>query len=113
MKTMPPSSGEVEVPNLTVHENKTGGPNQAPLRARLGPSVGARLLRTFLAVTFFVVLSGELISYYVGWHPVTRPILQVAFKTLIISLVVTVAVWQLARRMGQSIEQAKAERVKA
>src|SRR5258708_1304190 len=109
MKALPPSSGEVEVPTLTVLENKPEDPNPAPLRARLGPSFRVRLLRTFLPVTFFVVFSGELISGYVRWHPLSNPVLPGALQTLLVSLVVTVTVWRLARTMGRSIEQAESE----
>ena len=113
MKVLPPSSGEVEVPNLTVLENKNVGSKQEPLRARLGLSVRSRLLCTLLPVTFFVVLSSQLISVYMRWHPLRNPVLQGALQTLLLLLVVTVTVWQLARRVGKSVEQAEAERVKA
>src|SRR5258708_3652096 len=109
MKALPPSLNELERPALTVHEDRAGGPNPAPPRARLGSSFRVRLLRTFLPVTFLVVLSGELISAYVRWHPSTNPILPGALQTLIVSLAVTVTVWQLARRMGQPSEQAEAK----
>ncbi|MEO8427323.1 MAG: PAS domain S-box protein, partial [Verrucomicrobiota bacterium] len=60
-----------------------------------------------------MVLSGELVSAYVRWLPLTNPLLQGALRLLIVSLVVTVTVWQLAQRMGHPIEQAEAERVRA
>lgn len=81
-----------------------------PLRRLVGPSVQARMLRTFLPVTFLVVLSGELVSDFYRSLPNSNPALQNALQTVVSAVLVTLAISRVAGVIGADLDRAEAGR---
>ena len=80
------------------------GPDRFPLRPLGGPGARARMLRAFLPVAPVVILSDVLLQFL----PVRNPALHGALLALLLAVVVTVAVSNLAHGLGGRMDQAEA-----
>jgi serine phosphatase RsbU (regulator of sigma subunit) len=88
----------------------TAGPGQWPLRAVLGDSTRATLLRWFLpAVITIALVDGFLrTKFLIGAN--LNPALSSALSTLLYTLVVTAVIMQVAELVGGRIDRAERER---
>lgn len=89
------------------------GPGYLPVSAFLGGSVRARLLRTFLPITFVVVLLAELFFYYLRLYPLTNQAAHDALQAMLATAVVTLAIFHVARLTGRSLDAVETERAQA
>jgi PAS domain S-box-containing protein len=87
------------------------GPSCWPLSVLAGPSVRARLLRTFLPVMVAVVLSEGWLSAFLLRQSDINPVLVSSLTAVLFVMLVSVIVSRLAALTGQRIDRAEAERM--
>src|SRR5262249_18841230 len=73
----------------------------------------SNLLRSFLPITFFVVLFDEILSDFIRWHVGSPHLLLEAVQTLTSASLVTLVVLQVARAAGRRIDTAERARENA
>lgn len=83
------------------------GPHYYPLRALTGRAASAQLLRTFLPVTFLIVLIDECLSHWIRGYATLNPAVRDAFQALISALFVTMVVFIVAKTIGRRQEVAE------
>jgi PAS domain S-box-containing protein len=86
------------------------GPCYFPMRLFVGQTVSARMMRTFVPVTFIVVLLDELLSDLFRRFGAPNRVLQEALQTLISAIIVSWVVYQVARVIGAALDRANAAR---
>jgi two-component system sensor histidine kinase/response regulator len=89
------------------------GPDHFPLRAFLGPSAQALLLRAFLPVTVAAVLVSGVLYHSAPLYTHVNEALVSALAAVLSALVLSGVVFQTARGIGGTIDRSDAERRKA
>ena len=84
-----------------------------PMTVLTGSSFRARLLRTFLPITFTLALSNELLSDLLRWHTSMNPAMQDSLLTLFSVTVITCVICYFATTIGNALDAAEAERVRS
>jgi len=86
------------------------GPRAFPLQPFVGPSARARLLRAFLPLTVIACLASGLIGRVVSSQLPINPALLGALSVIIAALVVSLIASRVARSVGNTLDQAQAQR---
>lgn len=89
------------------------GTQAYPLAWFTGPSMRARLLRTFLPLTALAVFVLNVVQYALMEFTHLNPALSTAVLVILFEVVIGVVVWYVARMTGGLIDKAEEERDKA
>lgn len=92
---------------LAVGLIAAAGPAYYPLRALTGRAASAQLLRTFLPVTFLIVMIDECLSHWVRGYSTLNPAVRDAVQAFVSALFVTLVVFVVAKTIGRRQEVAE------
>jgi two-component system, NtrC family, sensor kinase len=86
------------------------GPRARPMRAFVGPSVRAQLLRTFLPFTVTIVLVSDWLTQAAAWFATPSSMaLASAALVLVATVIATSMCWVIAGQIGGRLDQVEAE----